>query len=1750
VTKESRGAVLGCVCLGLFLSALLPTVALAAKTVETTWGGRGVTGGLFNEPHDVAVLESSGDVYVADRGNNRIQRLSSDGEFELAWGRGVVAPGGTNDAGGPNEIQTITVKGNEGAFSLRARPNFTASNEETVQMPLGTGPAVVEDALEGLPSIAPGDVVVTGPAGSPWSVEFTGAYAGTDVPQMFGGTQTGDVTVGVTTTATAGVFEICTVAAECRAGGSGGLGGHLTNPVAVEVNQVTGHVYVLEADGARISEFDADGNFQRAFGWDVLPPTSVGNVPGNERQQIAVRGATGGTFRITGSPTDIPYNASAAQVREALEAMPTIAPGDVNVAGPVGGPWTIEFIGAYADVNHRGLVGDLQEGQYPNLLPDHPPPTVDFLTLEDGGRFEICEAAAECRAGAAGGIRSAERTFSPSSSKGQSAAGSGAGQLGVGSSPGSIAIHPGTGDVFVGSLFRINQYGMDGSFVRAFGWGVDSGAEQFEVCTVASGCQHAVVPPTGPDNDPFPSNGQLTSDPDGLAFAPGGLLYAATRYRPDGSDLANPELDKRFVFRFDASEATAGEILLPNPITDSTFPSACGYCVPGPLPPRNFSPGGIGFDAASIAFDPASGHLYYLSSKALLEIDPAVHPAALVDTHLPDPGIGFTGLELHKTVERLYATTFDSSVGDRIVVIGNTPGPAHVVAIKPASNVTATSATLNGEITPNGPGGVQTRYRFEYSLDGIDWVKVPIPDEAIGDGSTPVAVSQTVSGLEANLEYRVRLVAVKSLGLGTIVSPELKFTTAPLPPTVRTLFPQARTETGATLAANVNPNNSAASYRFEYGKTVAYGSTVPIPSKGLSGGRSVKVVEEIAGLEPDTTYHYRIVADNGVEEGPGDTVVEGEDVSFTTRAAIAPAAARAFEMVTPPFKVVRSPVIQGGGDGANANPGVPSLDGDTVVWSVPFFPLTEEVGWPDGGDKRILRRTGAGWVHETMNTLPVLPGVAFSFFGTQTSIGSSGDLETHGWRTVGGNTNPESGGLLPTEGPVANRAYTFRPGTGTEGFTPWLSNPSAQAIGLGATHAQYMNYDPLSDEAAFDDEGTAMARWGLYGGLAENPETEEDDDPSDDLGKQSLMGKMIYAQRSSDPDLLASAPKDLVNECTGSVDAGDASQVPVREANGTPSNFTDDTIGHAPCGAGRLVQPRGAVLGGGGSSAGSLNGPIATALSDGGERVFFTSPDPQKAVSSCTATTGPSQPKGTGTNCPPQLFVRQYGDGAPAVDWISRSRSVAGPGNSFVGPIIAGQRPAQLGAGARFQGASRDGRYVFFQTNAPLVPTDPNGGASITEGIASGASWDLYRYELPALGGDPGDGALLRVSGGPSGGADANTNPGQQAAGASARFIADDGRRVYFVTGAPIPGADATPPSGGVTSPGGAATNNSVSRNLYLYDEDESGPARYRFIAQLPAAGPLAGCASTGSSPGGGVLGNATGAALVFIDERNCFRGTPDARQVVFATSGQLSEDDDDTAGDIYLYDAEADELTRVTAPPPSAEPYTCATAAIGSSVPVASCNGDFGFSSGGVYHGTGYGGPDRGRGWGGFRYANVFRGPDGALSVVFESRSELVAADRNGDHWDVYEWREGKLSLVSRAMPGHHSYYSGNGKSGRDVFIWTTDRIDPRELDAGSYDIYDARIGGGFPFVPPPVPCDVLAQRCRGPVEDAPAAPRAASEGFTGPGNLAPRNAKCRRGQVRRKGRCIKPRRQKAHQRKKAGQRKRAGQRKKGARR
>jgi hypothetical protein len=90
-------------------------------------------------------------------------------------------------------------------------------------------------------------------------------------------------------------------------------------------------------------------------------------------------GPSGGTFTLTlsGETTAaIAYNATAAAVQSALEALPSVQAGDVTVTGSAGGPYTLTFGGNYAGANVPAVTAtpSLTGGSTPGVTMATPTP--------------------------------------------------------------------------------------------------------------------------------------------------------------------------------------------------------------------------------------------------------------------------------------------------------------------------------------------------------------------------------------------------------------------------------------------------------------------------------------------------------------------------------------------------------------------------------------------------------------------------------------------------------------------------------------------------------------------------------------------------------------------------------------------------------------------------------------------------------------------------------------------------------------------------------------------------------------------------------------------------------------------------------------------------------------------------------------------------------------------------------------------------------------------------------------------------------------------------------------------------------------------------------------------------------------------------------------------------------------------------------------------------------------------------------
>ncbi len=392
---------------------------------------------------------------------------------------------------------------------------------------------------------------------------------------------------------------------------------------------------------------------------------------------------------------------------------------------------------------------------------------------------------------------------------------------------------------------------------------------------------------------------------------------------------------------------------------------------------------------------------------------------------------------------------------------------------------------------------------------------------------------------------------------------------------------------------------------------------------------------------------------------------------------------------------------------------------------------------------------------------------------------------------------------------------------------------------------------------------------------------------------------------------------------------------------------------------------------------------------------------------------------------PKQLWARINGTTTIAVSGSQCTRGPSDPGGSCDGL-----------SSSTFEGANAHGTRVYFTTSQQLINADVD------------ESNDLYECDVPA--GTPAPVGLvnqcpdLRRVSGAAGDADVQ----------HVVRVSDDGSRVYFVaTGvlAANHGANDEPASNG-------------DLNLYVWQRDAGHPAgETAFVGKLdPADTPLWNFESSNA---------------------RIAQTTDDGQYLLFATFAPLIDQgpqaDTDTSQDVYRYDADSGNLTRLST----------------------GTDGEGGNSPGldAVFSSINY---DLVRPTDGPRRAIT---EDGATAVFLTSEA-LSPADTNGGP-DMYMWRDGHVWLLSNGRP------SGDGlltvgrlgawisPSGRDIYLLTSAPLLSSDVDTVA-DIYDARVDGGFDLSTPP-PC--VGDGCQGGRSAPPPASQPASTGPGGSPQAAP---------------------------------------------
>jgi hypothetical protein len=379
---------------------------------------------------------------------------------------------------------------------------------------------------------------------------------------------------------------------------------------------------------------------------------------------------------------------------------------------------------------------------------------------------------------------------------------------------------------------------------------------------------------------------------------------------------------------------------------------------------------------------------------------------------------------------------------------------------------------------------------------------------------------------------------------------------------------------------------------------------------------------------------------------------------------------------------------------------------------------------------------------------------------------------------------------------------------------------------------------------------------------------------------------------------------------------------------------------------------------------------------------------------------------------------------------------------------------------AIYQGSSADGTAVAFKVGAAMyvrlgnaITREVTGAAATFAGLSDDGRWLFYLQNGNLFAFDTTSGQLSQIG---TGGESTAVN------------VSADGGRVYFVSRQQLV----------------AQKGQTGKDNLYVWDGSSKAVNFIAVLDHLDVTGEQVGQATTGG------LGLWT--SDVVSPDQGQFRGsandpsrtTADGRVFVFESRANLTRQSQAGHREVYRYDASTGSLICVSCNPSLAPP-------VGHSKLTSL------FEEGGPINAM----------------AEIANLSSDGRRVFFESRASLVPSDTNGAV-DVYEWSAeeaggcarpvGCVALLSSGQGTFDSHLYAVTPDGRDVFIWTSDMLAPRDRD-GTPSIYDAREGGGFSEVQDR-PCE--GEACRGAASAAPNVSAAASTTVLG---SAPKRHKCR---------------------------------------
>jgi hypothetical protein len=212
-----------------------------------------------------------------------------------------------------------------------------------------------------------------------------------------------------------------------------------------------------------------------------------------------------------------------------------------------------------------------------------------------------------------------------------------------------------------------------------------------------------------------------------------------------------------------------------------------------------------------------------------------------------------------------------------VLVPGAGQAAAAVAVTGTAANVTTTTALLQGTI--NAPSA-DCGYAFQYGKTNAYGSFTAV--SVAGTGTTQVSAQLTK--LDPNTTYHFRLVVEDASVDPAVffVGSDVPFTTSALAGTVAITGNATSIKQRSAMLHGVADPAGPAQWAFQYGTSVSYGHTTT--AQKINGGLSAVAVT-LGGLQPDTTYHYRLLVVQPSSAYPYYAFSAGADRTFHTRKA-------------------------------------------------------------------------------------------------------------------------------------------------------------------------------------------------------------------------------------------------------------------------------------------------------------------------------------------------------------------------------------------------------------------------------------------------------------------------------------------------------------------------------------------------------------------------------------------------------------------------------------------------------------------------------------------------------------------------------------------------------------------------------------------------------------------------------------------------------------------------------------------------